>query len=344
MATLTTEQQAFLRQKVPVAYVPVRPTIQELQAFLAKPDNAAAPTDKAASQKQLVGLPDPESGTPPEQLEQIAFRACEAIKLDRNNAAAYFMLARAMTELGRLDDYTYHPLPLREAMDFAERSRALAPKVGKAWRAAVELCIRLQRYDMAAQMLDELNESGCAPGTHASLQALMCEVQGYYQNAIQWLNKAIAYASSPSKRAELLMHQALDMIELDLKHEADQTFYLAMMEGGPQAWVAHNWAVLKLNIGNADGAAELNRRALVFDPAFEPALEMHRFLQSSATAQGKQLPQPASLQEERLRGMALPGCDEQVLARENLQPWRPPARGTRARMTRTFRSGLAEGE
>ncbi|MCC6575196.1 MAG: hypothetical protein IT462_15575 [Planctomycetes bacterium] len=344
MPAPTAEQQAFLRQKLPANYIPVRPAILELQAWLASPAANDTPTDKAASARQLVGLPDPESGTSAEVLAHIAYRACEAIKLDRGNAAAYFMLARAMTELGRFDDYTYHAVPLREAIDFAEKSRLLAPKVGKAWRSAIELYIRLYRYDMAAHMLDELNESGCAPGTHASLQALLCEVQGYFQNAIQWLNKSISYASSPSKRAELLMHQALDMIELDLKHDADNTFYLAMMEGGPQAWVAHNWSVLKHSLNNWPGCVELNRRALIFDPKFEAAVEMNAFLQGVYAQQGQQLPLPASLQEERLRGMALPGCDDGVLEAERLTPWRPPARGTRARMTRTFRSGLAEGE
>lgn len=344
MPAASPEQTAFLKQKVPVAYIPVRPTVLELQSFLRDPASANAPADKTAAQHQLVGLPDPETGTAPELLEQIAFRACEAIKLDRDNAAAYFMLARALTELARLDDFTYHPLPLREAIDFAERSRALAPKVGKAWRAVIELYIRLHRYDMAAHILDELNESGCAPGTHASLQAMLCEMQGYFQNAVQWLSKAISYASSPSKRAELLMHQALDMIELGLKHEADQTFSLALMEGGPQAWVAHNWSVLKHSQNNWPGCAELNRRALLFDPKFEPALEMRQFLTSTFAAQGQGLPPPVSLQEERLRGVALPGCDDAIVAKENLQPWRPPTRGTRARMTRTFRSGLAEGE
>ena len=188
MATQTPEQQAFLRQKLPPAYVPVRTMLLELEAFLHDPNIANVPTDKAGAAKQLIGLPDPESGTPQNQLVDIARRAVDAIKLDRENPAAYFMLARAMTELGRMDDYTYHPAPLRDAIDFAERSRVLAPKVGKAWRSAIELYIRLHRYDMAAHMLDELNESGCAPGTHASLQALLCEVQGYFQNAIQWLN------------------------------------------------------------------------------------------------------------------------------------------------------------
>ncbi len=342
MTQHTAEQTAFLRQRMPQAYAPVKPIVDALRTFLADPSNVSAPASAAQSRKLLIGLEDPEQNTPVETLQDTVRRAADALKLDSQSASACFMLARAITELARFDEDVYHPGPLRDALEFAEKAKALAPKVGKAWRAVIEARIRLARFDMAADMLGELQRLGIAPGTHAALMAMLCERQHLLEDACGWYEKAAVYATNSARRAELYTLQALDYISLNRKSDADRAFMLALLEGGQQPWIAHNWSVLKNEMGNAWAAVELNRRALMWDPGFEAAQEFRDFLQNAFKELKRIWPQAQVMQEEQLRGIALPGCDAEVIAKFSLQPWTEPRRGERAKATRTFRTGLEE--
>src|SRR5688572_17496175 len=174
----TPEQKAFLKQRLPESYAPVKPAVDELVARL---KDAPAQQNTAESRKQLIGVEDPEHNTPPALLQDTVKRCIEALKLDASNAAAHFMLARAITELGRYDEDTYHPAALRDAADFAEKAKQLAPKVGKAWRAGIEILLRLDRFDVANEQLRDLMRAGIAPGTHAQLMAL------FYERQQQWV-------------------------------------------------------------------------------------------------------------------------------------------------------------
>lgn len=331
------EQKAFLRQKMPEAYLEVRPAIEELTAFLA---GGVSASDPVASKRKLVGLEDPEGFTAVPQLIETAQRAAESIKLDPNNAAAYFMLARAITELARFDDDTYHPGPLREATDFAEKATQLAPRVGKAWRALIEIYIHLHRDEMVTDMLRDLNDGNFAPGTHATLSAKFAESRGSHQEAIDWYERSMGYIAEPHRRAEARAAQAFCLIKMRKKSEAERSFMMALLEGGPSVWIGHNWAVLKYELGNVLGAAELNRRVLEWDWNYPPANELKNFLMEVYNRRNEPYPGPAPLQEEQLRGIALPGCDAMVVEQMNVEAWKPPRRGTRARATRTFRHGL----
>ncbi|MCC6464713.1 MAG: hypothetical protein IT463_05175 [Planctomycetes bacterium] len=335
-------KQAFLRQKMPTEYAEVRPVIEEFRAWLNDPARPAT-RDAQAARKPLVGLEDPESNTPIPQLQQAVRRSIESARLDPENAVAFFMLARAMTELARLDEETYHPVPLREAADFAERSRQLAPKVGKAWRAVIEIYVRLRRTEMVSDLMAELQRGGFAPGTHALLAALDARTQGHLEEAIEWYEKAMGFIAEPHRRAEAYAQQAFCRIAMKQRSEAERSFMLALLEGGLIPWIAHNWSVLKYEQNNIAGAAELNRRCLEVDPQYGPALQMQSFLMNYYAQQGAVLPAAAALQEELLRGIALPGLHPFLLQQHNLPPWEPPKRGTRARATRTFRTGL-EGD
>ena len=330
---------AFLRQKFPAEYAAVRPAIEALREWLTDPANMAA-HDPVASKRAMVGLEDPEGYTPIPELQRAVERAIESVKADPNNAAAYFMLARAMTELGRFDDENYHTAPLREAMEFAERATKLAPKVGKAWRALIEIQIHLHRDEMVADMLRDLGAQGFAPGTHATLSAKFAEARGNYDEAIDWYERSIGYIAEPPRRAEAYAAQAFCLLKQGRKSEAERPFLMALLEGGPNPWIGHNWSVLKFELANIVGATELNRRVLSWDWNYAPALDLKNFLIEHYNKRNQPYPGPIALQEEQLRGIALPGCDQLVLQQMNMSEWQPPKRGTRARATRTFRSGL----
>ncbi len=338
----TPEQKAFLKQRLPESYAAVKPDVDALIAWLADPANEAAPVNTTESRKLLIGLDDPEQNTPIEALQNTVRRCCASLKLDRNNAASAFMLARAITELGRYDEDTYHAQALRDAADFAEKAKQLAPKVGKAWRAGIEILLRQMRLDLAAEQLRELQKLGIAPGTHATLMALMCERQQHWEEACQWYEKAVTFATSNARRSELYTLEALCYINAGRKSDADRALMLGLLEGGQQPWIAHNWSVLKNELGNSWAAVELNRRALMWDPNFEAAQEFRDFLQNAFRELKRQWPGAQMLQEEQLRGIALPGCDAEIIARNSLQPWSPPRKGERAKATRTFRTGLEE--
>jgi len=333
------ELNAFLRQKMPMEYSMVRPEIEELRVWLAEPSNRVA-ADPVAGKRALVGLEDPEGYTPVPELQRVVRQSVAAIRADPNNAAAYFMLARAMTELGRFDEDHYHTAPLREAVSFAERATELAPKVGKAWRALIEIYIHLHRDEMVTDMLRELGTQGFAPGTHAILSAKFAESRQAFDEARDWYERAMGYLAEPARRAEAYAAQAFCEIKAGRKSEAERPFLLALLEGGPSAWIGHNWSVLKFELANTIGAVELNRRVLSWDPVYAPAIELKNYLIEVFNKRREIYPGPAALAEEKLRGIALPGCDPGVLQMLNVPQWAPPRRGTRARATRTFRSGL----
>lgn len=333
------ELQAFLRQKIPTEYAQVRPMVEELRAWLSDASNLNAP-ETVASKRALVGLEDPEGFTPLHELTRTVQRASEAIKADPNNAAAYFMLARAITELGRFDDEHYHTAPLRDAVQFAERATELAPKVGKAWRALIEIHIHLHRDEIVAEMLRDLGAQGFAPGTHATLSAKYAEARGNFDEAVEWYERSIGYIPEPNRRAEAYAAQAFCLMKQKRKSEAERPFLMALLEGGPNPWITHNWSVLKFELSNLFGATELNRRVLGWDWNYAPALEFKNFLMAHYQKRNQPYPPPAALHEEQLRGICLPGCDPAIVQQLNVEEWKPPRRGTRARATRTFRSGL----
>lgn len=338
----TPEQKTFLKQRLPENYAPVKQDVDALRHCLADPAQAGAPVNTTESRKMLIGLEDPEQNTPVPRLQEIVQRCCEALVLDRNNAAAHFMLARAITELGRYDEDTYHGQALRDAAEFADNAKQLAPKVGKAWRASIEILIRQGRHDIAFEQLGELQKLGIAPGTHATLMALWHERQNHWDEAAQYYEKAVSYATNNARRSEIYTLEALAYINAGKKSDADRALMLGLLEGGEQPWIAHNWSVLKNEQGNSWAAVELNRRALMWDPNFEAAQEFRDFLQNAFKELKRPWPGAQMLQEEQLRGIALPGCDAEIIARNKLQPWSPPRRGERAKATRTFRTGLEE--
>lgn len=333
------EQHAFLRQRVPTEYAALRPGVEELRAWLGDPTNLSA-QDKIASKRALVGLDDPEGSTPIPDLQRTVARAIESIKADPNNAAACFMLARAITELGRFDDETYHPTCLRDALEFAERATQLAPRVGKAWRALIEIQIHLHRDEMVVDMLRELGTQGFAPGTHATLSAKYAEARGNYDEAIEWYERSLGYTAEPQRRAEAYAAEAFCLLKMGRKSEAERPFLLALLETGPSTWIGHNWSVLKFELGNLVGATELNRRVLSWDWSYAPAIDLKNYLVEHYNRMQKPYPPPVALQEEQLRGIAVPGCDAGILQQLGVEEWKPPRRGTRARATRTFRHGL----
>lgn len=333
------ERRAFLQQKYPAEYQKVKPLVDEFAAWVNDPANQT-PTDKVAGKRVLVGLEDPEGHTPFPKLVATVERAIKSARHDPTNAAAHFMLARAITELSRFDDETYHPRSLRDAVDFAEKSRELAPKVGKAWSALIEIYIHLKRDEMVTEMLRELNERGFAPGTHAQLSAKFAESQGNYEDAIQWYERAMGYIAQAPRRAESYAAQAACYIKMNRRSEAERPFMMALLEGGPNPWIGHNWSVLKFDLGNLAGATELNRRVLQWDVDYPPANDFKNYLIGVWQKRNEPYPGPIALQEEKLRGIVLPACDAAVREKLGVEEWRPPRRGTRARATRTFRSGL----
>ena len=146
--------------------------------------------------------------------------------------------------------------------------------------------------------------------------------------------------SEPTRRAETYAAQGFCFIKMGRKSEAERSFLMALLEGGPNPWIGHNWSVLKFELANLQGATELNRRVLVWDMGYAPAIDLKNFLIEHYNKVQQPYPPATFLQEEQLRGIALPGCDQAVLEQLNLPEWKPPRRGTRARATRTFRHGL----
>ncbi len=330
MAELTQEQQAFLKQRMPEAYVPVREPVVYTRDWLALKKLVNAEPDPASANLELMGLPRPARGVPHTELQNVVRHACQAINFDRDCVEAYVFLVRAVIELSRYDEAVLHPVPLREVLPLAQRGKQLGEKDAEAWAALIEVNIHLKRWDTVTEQLAQFRHHKFDEKLSAELSLLAAKGQDLPADEVLWYDRLLAMTQESADRAELHGKQAMAYLKLKLQKEADLAFHRAMAEGGPISWVAHEWSMLKDDMGVRPAAIELNRRASNFDPENRAAKAYAELLRAPFRRFGHPFPGPSALEEEKIRGVALAGCDPAVLKAHNLKPYEPPKSVTRA--------------
>lgn len=351
MAELTPEQQAFLKQRMPEAYVPVREPVVYTRDWLALKKLVNAEPDPASANLELVGLPKPARGVPITELQSVVRHACQAINFDRECVEAFTCLVKAVIELSRYDESVIHPMPLREILPLAQRGKQLGEKSAEAWAALIELNIHLKRWDTVTEQLAQFRQHKFDERLSAELSLLAAKGQDLPADEVLWYDRLLAMTQESADRAELHGRQAMAYLKLKLQKEADLAFHRAMAEGGPLSWVAHEWSMLKDDMGVRPAAIELNRRASNFDPENRAAKAYAELLRAPFRRFGHPFPGPSALEEEKIRGVALAGCDPAVLKANNLKPYEPPKSVTRAltkkaatRMLKKDEVNLSTGE
>ncbi len=336
MAELTPEQDAFLRQRMPEAYAPVREPVVYVRDWLSikRMINAAPEPDSA--RLELFGLPDPVPGVPIADLQNVVRKACQAISLDPGCVEAYILVTRAVVQLSSYDELTVHQFPLRDVLQLAQRGRQVGDKSPFAWAALLEVNIHLKRWDIVTEQLAQYKSRNLDPLLGARLSLLSAKAQGLLVEQVQWYDRLLALTPTSAERAELHGRQALAYVGLKQIELADAAFHRALVEGGPLGWVAHEWSKLKDTMGERPAAIELNRRACGFEGDNRAAKVYAETLRAPFRRFGHPFPGPAALAEEKTRGIALAGCDPAVVAAEKLKPYEQPKSVTRA-LTRRLR-------
>jgi len=335
MAQLTQEQEAFLRQRMPEAYAPVREPVVYIRDWLNIKKMIHAAPEPESARLELVGLADPMPGVPHAELQNTVRKACQAISLDRDCADAYALVVRAVVQLSSYDELTVHPFPLREVLPLAQRGRQVGPNSVHCWQALITVNIHLKRWDSVTEQMAQYRAKNLDAKIGAELGLLASKAQELWADVVQWYDKLLALAQTSAERAELHGHKGMAYLRLKQPKEADASFYRAMVEGGEISWVAHQWSQLKDQLGKRPAAIELNRRAVAFDPENRAAKVFAENLRAPFRRFGHPFPGPSALDEEKVRGIALAGCDPAVLASERLKPYEAPKSVTRMMSRRT---------
>jgi tetratricopeptide (TPR) repeat protein len=330
MAELTQEQAAFLKQRIPENYVPVREPVVYIRDLLAIKKMIVAAPDPESANLELVGQPMPVPGLTVNELQTAVRHSCKAIDYDRECAQAYVLLVRGVIELSRYDEMVVHPVPLREVLPLAQRGKSIDEKNADPWAAYIEINIHLKRWDIVTENLAHFRARKFDAKLSAELSLLAAKGQELPADEVLWYDKLLALTQLSADRAELHGKQGMAYLKLKMKKEADECFHRALVEGGPLSWVAHQWSMLKDDLGVRPAAIELNRRASNFDNENRAAKAYAELLRAPFRRFGHPFPGPAALEEEKIRGIALPGCDPAVEKAANLRPYEPPKSVTRA--------------
>jgi tetratricopeptide (TPR) repeat protein len=344
MAELTQEQQAFLKQRMPENYGPVREPVVYTRDWLALKKMINAEPDPASANLELVGIPRPARGVPISDLQNAVRHACQAINFDRDCVEAYVFLVKAVMELSRYDESILHPMPLREVLPLAQRGKQLGEKDADAWAALIELNIHLKRWDTVTEQLAQFRHHKFDERMSAELSLLAAKGQDLPADEILWYDRLLAMTQESADRAELHGKQGIAYLKLKLHKEADAAFHRAMVEGGPISWVAHEWSMLKDDMGVRPAAIELNRRASNFDTENRAAKAYAELLRAPFRRFGHPFPGPSALEEEKMRGIALAGCDPAVVKANNLKPYEPPKSVTRMLTKKAATRILTKGQ
>ncbi|MBP9892200.1 MAG: hypothetical protein KBG84_09880 [Planctomycetes bacterium] len=344
MAELTQEQAAFLKQRIPENYVPVREPVVYIRDLLAIKKMIVAAPDPESANLELVGQPMPVPGVTVNDLQTVVRHACKAIDYDRECAQAYVMLVRGVIELSRYDEMVVHPVPLREVLPLAQRGKSIDESIADPWAAYIEINIHLKRWDVVTENLANFRARKFDAKLSAELSLLAAKGQELPADEVLWYDKLLALTELSSDRAELHGRQGMAYLKLKLKKEADECFHRALVEGGPLSWVAHHWSMLKDDMGVRPAAIELNRRATNFDNDNRAAKAYAELLRAPFRRFGHPFPGPAALEEEKVRGIALPGCDPAVIKANDLRPYDPPKSVTRAIARREATRILTKGK
>ncbi|MBP9893266.1 MAG: tetratricopeptide repeat protein [Planctomycetes bacterium] len=258
----------------------------------------AAKRDEERARRLVSGFEgrlDDSSNT--EELDDAIERGVDALLADNHNVEALLLVARALVLHGHIEDWLYHPRPLKEARRLLQLARELSPEnpVALEWMLRCELLLR--RFESASFMLDEMKATGKLPYAHALGRAIFFDLQDKFKLAEQSYAEAVLLAANDEARSWALVYQARAAANLGDLARADGLMAKGVMLGRPHRQRLHLWSNLKFHRKRYEEAWELNRRALSFGE-YEEAMWARQYLLTYFRRLGFTPKPPAALPEE----------------------------------------------
>ncbi|MBX3475822.1 MAG: hypothetical protein KF754_15740 [Planctomycetes bacterium] len=229
---------------------------------------AAARAGDAARAAAIVGgidapMDDP---TDTEALDDALERCLDALAADPHCLRAWNLAGRLLISYGFLEDFSYHPRPLRDALKMLERARELSPQDPDAFEGLLQCELLLRRDEQAHEMLADLHTSGRDPFLLGIGRGIWFWLHDNFKLSEEWFAKAVQNA--PQGEPERL-GWALCWLGMALQRQgnlplADARMGEGVLIGRPHRLKLHLWSKLKHARGRHDEAFELNRRSMTF--------------------------------------------------------------------------------
>lgn len=223
--------------------------------------------DAAKALNLLTGIEGPiDDPTETEALDDAIERCVDAISADPHCYRAWMFAGRLLISYGFLEDFTYHPRPLRDALKLLERARELDADDPDAFEGLLQCELLLRRDEQAHEMLNDLQKSGRDPFLLGVGRGIWFWLHDNFKLAEEWFAKAVQHA--PTGEPERL-GWALCWLGMALQRQgnlplADARMGEGVLLGRPHRLKLHLWSKLKHARGRYDEAFELNRRSMTF--------------------------------------------------------------------------------
>ncbi len=223
------------------------------------------PGDAARASDLLAPLADPlDDPTDIEALDDAIERCCDALAADPCHVPALVLAGRVLTQYGYIDEWHFHPRPLRDARRLLVRARELDPVSEDAADALLRCELYARRFEQASDLLAEYKADRRFPWAQAFGRGLYAGLHQNWKQAEENFALAAREAGGPEQRSWSLVYQGLALQQLASLELADARMGEGVLTGRAQRVRLHLWSRLKHARGKYDEAYELNRRSLTF--------------------------------------------------------------------------------
>jgi tetratricopeptide (TPR) repeat protein len=256
--------EALLARPVPDRYRLAGALIKRVLAGL---DEPAGDADRAALLLQGVGN-SLDDASDLEGLDDTVERCVDALTADPCCARALLLAGRALMLYGFIDDWTWHPRPLRDARRLLSRARELAPDDADILEAELLCELYARRFEQAGDLLNDIKSNQTLAFVHAYGRGIWFTLHDNWKTAEEWFSTAAKSTDEPERKSWALVYLGEALAKLNNIHLADARMGEGVLLGRTHRRRLHLWSRLKYARGRYDDAWELNRRSLTFG-AFE---------------------------------------------------------------------------
>ncbi len=199
-----------------------------------------------------------------EGLDDTVERCVDALSADAASVPALTLAGRALMLYGFIDDWTWHPRPLRDARRLLARARELAPDEPAVLEAELLCELRSRRFEQAGDLLNDIKADQAQEWLHAYGRGQWFALHDNWKTAEEWFSTAARSTEDAERKSWALVYQAECLARLGNIPLADARMGEGVLLGRPHRRRLHLWSKLKYARGRYDDAWELNRRSLTF--------------------------------------------------------------------------------
>ncbi|MBX3460277.1 MAG: hypothetical protein KF696_10020 [Planctomycetes bacterium] len=201
-----------------------------------------------------------------EALDDAVERCVDALTVDPCYGPALLLAGRALMLYGFIDDWTWHPRPLRDARRLLARARELAPDDPAVVEAELLCELYARRLEQAGDLLNDIRTSEHFAHTWAWGCAIRAALAGNWKSAEEHFAAAAKSAPDLERKSWALVYLGEAFARQGNLPMADARMAEGVLAGKPHRRRLHLWSKVKYQRGRYDDAFELNRRSLTFGP------------------------------------------------------------------------------